>query len=87
MSWLDIETAPKDETHFLGYTAEGDYVECYWMDVIEDGVDEMGCDAGFWSRCGTVFPGRSFGNPTYFSPPLNQPMYWMPLAAPPEVES
>lgn len=77
--WQPIATAPKDGTCIWGYTVEGDQLEVFWEEAEDDGIDSMGHDAGFAAKCGSVFPGRSFGNPTSFYTPFNQPTHWMPL--------
>jgi hypothetical protein len=83
-AWLPIETAPKDEdTHIL--LADAEFVgEGFWQPASEDGVDEMGSDAGFVDMHYSYFsPSRSFGAEKYRSVGT-QPTHWMPLPAAPK---
>lgn len=81
--WQPIETAPKDGTDLLLYTAEG-ITQGQYLDPEKDGPDSMGHDGGWMSYDGYSYPGRSFGNPKYFCDPQAQPTHWMPLPEPPE---
>jgi hypothetical protein len=72
----------------LGNVGDEDMWPCatvgWWQDAEEDGVDYMGSDAGFVDHTfNHYWPGRSFGNPKYFSEG-RQPTHWMPLPEPPK---
>ncbi len=84
MKWQPIETAPKDGTKVLLYLDEGDIADGYWEPKEEDGLESMGCDAGWHNDVATMFPGRSFGNPKYYSDAINPPTHWQPLGPPPK---
>jgi len=85
--WQPIETAPKDGTEILLYNEEGNIESGNWVEAEPDGTDCMGSDAGWMSFSGLTFPGRSFGNPDYFTKQQAPPTHWMPLPEPPETES
>ena len=84
MEWLPIETAPKDGTEILLFTDEGEIRNGSWVDHRPDDYDEMGHDAGWQSNCGSIVPGRSFGNPKYFWEGIGHPTHWMPLPEEPK---
>ena len=84
--WVSVDTAPKDGTKIL-LLLEDDRIESgRWIEKEEDQVDSMGHDAGWITDSGWTFPGRSFGNPDYYSEPCNTPAHWKPLPAPPTTE-
>lgn len=80
--WIKCsERLPDENVHVLISNSEGIEVACL-IPAAEDGPDSMGHDAGW---CGMVsFPGRSFGNPSYFYEAQGQATHWMPLPLPPE---
>lgn len=84
--WQPIETAPKDGSKILFLFPCGAAESGEWVDAEPDYPDQMGHDAGWQSDAGSCWPGRSFGNPEYFSEPNNPPMFWMPLEPYPECE-
>jgi hypothetical protein len=81
--WQSIDSAPRDGTEIWCYTAEGNQRTCYWEDATSDAPDDMGHDAGWASRCGQTYWGRSFGNPDYFREPTDPPTHWTLLLPPP----
>ena len=85
MKWQPIETAPKDGTEILLYNEDGNIESGNWVEAEPDGTDCMGSDAGWMSFSGFTFPGRSFGNPDYFTKQQAPPTHWMPLPEPPEM--
>lgn len=83
MEWRNIKTAPHDGTEVLIWTPDGIDISRY-SERKEDGLDDMGHDAGWWGCATSAVPGRSMGNPAYFRDPECQPSHWMPLPKAPE---
>lgn len=82
--WIRVEQRlPEPDRDVLIANSEGIEVARY-SEVVEDGVDEMGHDAGFIGYF--AFPSRSFGNPAYFSEARFQPSHWMPLPEYPDLK-
>lgn len=91
----DMENAPRNGTRILLARIWQDQdnelgeiskiVTCgQWLEEQPDGADIMGHDAGFIDiDSNDFFPGRSFGNPDYFSEG-SQPTHWQYMPQPPE---
>jgi hypothetical protein len=83
--WLPIEDYRHDVERPFGsqiviWSREGIELAEY-SEGEPDGVDSMGHDAGWIGIY--AFPGRSFGNPKYFSEPQGQPTRFMVIEPPP----
>lgn len=68
MDWRDIDTAPKDGTHILGFNNRGNYSIIFWDTFFGNGWGIPFTSVGphpFWNgACGSV------------------PTHWMPLVNP-----
>lgn len=89
MTWLTMETAPKDGSEILAATPEG-FAIVTWQDFTPDCPDQPGHNAGWASSCWiAVWPGRNasggFERPdNYWAEPVNQPVRWQPIDAYPD---
>jgi hypothetical protein len=82
--WISVDDRlPEAGVYVLVYGPEEQEIAGY-TEKVEDCFDVVGHDAGFISRCGVAFPGRTFGSPEYIQPAHGQPTHWQPLPPPPQ---
>lgn len=75
--WLDISTAPKDGTAFLGIGTSDKYPHAMEWTTYDDEVAEETGEEGYWSYCEALINEVTGGA---------EPTHWQPLPAPPNVK-